>query len=93
MLFIVTLLRSAETHENIVRVLDCCLVSDATVLVLEYCETDLSMFIKKHREFDPITPTILTDSLIKVVNLRLFVTRIFRCDFRSDASLITVNHA
>ncbi|GAU98593.1 hypothetical protein RvY_09720 [Ramazzottius varieornatus] len=62
----VTLLRSAENHENIVKVLDCCLVSDATVLVLEYCETDLSMFIKKYRDFEVIQ-TVLTCALIKSI--------------------------
>ena len=59
-----TLLRSAGGHKNIVQVLDCRFVPEATVLVLEFLDTDLSAFIKEQR--NPSSSIILTDALIKV---------------------------
>ncbi|OQV22438.1 Cyclin-dependent kinase A-2 [Hypsibius exemplaris] len=57
----VTLLRSAGEHRNIVQVLGCCFVPNATVLVLEYLDIDLSNFIKsqRHSERDLLTVTLV----------------------------------
>lgn len=57
------LIQNAGSHENIVKLLDWCFVSSATVMVLEFIDSDLSSFIKLHRGEQRDK---LTDVLIKV---------------------------